>query len=410
MTRNDLIVLLAKRPGATSFSSLKIIKKVLGTKKIGHTGTLDSFAQGLLVCCAGGLTRLAGRITEFDKTYEAVIEFGSETDTLDPTGAVVKNAPLPSLFAFLNSLEKFQGKLNQIPPSFSAIKIGGARASDILRKGESVEIPSREIFVYGSELKEIQFEDSELKAFSCENSDADSRMESETDSPRKVKYARVEFRVSKGTYIRSLARDIGADCGSAAHLAGLLRTNVGAFSLRDAAFCEALAPFTIQSVVRGLEGGFASREVDMDFAEKEIVQKSQRMSPDLARACGFGTAVLKAARADDFFHGRPLRESFFASMQEVCAAEEAREDGGREADCGKYAVFLETSACDFCGVVRREGQSRAKFFYEFVLPFEVKRFVPNADTKAALDEYEEMKKNPSSYKRYESFDDVLDEA
>lgn len=365
--KKDLIVLLAKRPGVTSFSSLKIIKKVLGTKKIGHTGTLDSFAQGLLVCCVGGLTRLAGRITEFDKTYEAVIEFGSETDTLDPTGAVVKNAPFPSLFAFLNSLEKFHGKLNQIPPSFSAIKIGGERASDILRKGESVEIPSREIFVYGSELKEIQFEDGELKNFSCENSDGDSRLENENDFSRKIKYARVEFRVSKGTYIRSLARDIGEDCGSAAHLAGLLRTKVGAFSLRDAAFCETLAPFTIQSVVRGLEGGFALREVDLDFDEKEVLLKSQKMSGDLARACGFGTAILKASRADDFFYGRPLRENFFASLQDACGAEEAHEDGDCEADCEKYAVFLETDAGEFCGVVRRDWQSRAKFFYEFVV-------------------------------------------
>lgn len=365
--KKDLIVPLAKWPGVTSFSSLKIIKKVLGMKKIGHTGTLDSFAQGLLVCCVGGLTRLAGRITEFDKTYEAVIEFGSETDTLDPTGAVVKNAPLPSLFAFLNSLEKFRGKLNQIPPSFSAIKIGGARASDILRKGESVEIPSREIFVYGSELKEIQFEDGELKNFSCENSDADSRLEIENDFSRKIKYARVEFRVSKGTYIRSLARDIGEDCGSAAHLAGLLRTKVGAFSLRDAAFCETLAPFTIQSVVSELGNDFAARDIDMDFAAKEILQKSQRMSGDLARACGFGTAILKASRADDFFHGRPLRENFFASLQENSGAEEAREDGGRDSDCGKYAVFLETDAVEFCGVVRRDLQSRAKFFYEFVV-------------------------------------------
>ena len=365
--KKDLIVLLAKRPGATSFSSLKIIKKVLGTKKIGHTGTLDRFAQGLLVCCVGGLTRLAGRITEFDKTYEAVIEFGSETDTLDPTGAVVKNAPLPSLFAFLNSLEKFRGKLNQIPPSFSAIKIGGARASDILRKGESVEIPSREIFVHGSELKEIQFEDGELKNFSCENSDADSHLEIENDFSRKIEYARVEFRVSKGTYIRSLARDLGEDCGSAAHLVGLLRTKVGAFSLRDAAFCETLAPFTIQSVTCGLESGFAPRDVDMDFAEKEVLRKSQRMSGDLARACGFGTAILKASRADDFFHGRPLRENFFASLQDACGAEKAREDGGRDSDCEKYAVFLETDAGEFCGVVRRDWQSRAKFFYEFVV-------------------------------------------
>ena len=91
------------------------------------------------------------------------------------------------------------------------------------------------------------------------------------------------------------------------------------------------------------------------------------MSGDLARACGFGTAILKASRADDFFHGRPLRENFFASLQEVYGAEEARKGGGRDSDCEKYAVFLENDAGEFCGVVRRDGQSRAKFFYEFVV-------------------------------------------
>ena len=177
----------------------------------------------------------------------------------------------------------------------------------------------------------------------------------------------MEFRVSKGTYIRSLARDIGEDCGSAAHLAGLLRTKVGAFSLRDAAFCETLAPFTIQSVVSELESGFAPRDIDMDFAEKEVLRKSQKMSGDLARACGFGTAILKASRADDFFHGRPLRENFFTSLQDACGSEKEREDGGRDSDCEKYTVFLETDAGEFCGVVRRDWQSRAKFFYEFVV-------------------------------------------
>lgn len=356
----DVIVLLAKRPGVTSFSSLKIIKKVLGTKKIGHTGTLDSFAQGLLVCCSGALTHLAGRITEFDKVYEAVIEFGSETDTLDPTGSIVKTAPLPTFSDFLNSLEQFRGRLNQIPPAFSAIKIGGERASDILRKGERVEIPGRDICVYGSELKEIQFEDSELKTFSHGTSDGMSQCEIEAIAARNVRYARVEFSVSKGTYIRSLARDIGRECKSAAHLAGLLRTRVGAFSLRDAAFCETLAPFTIQSVVRGLANGCAMRDMDIGFAAEEILRKSRRMSPEVASACGFGIAILTEARANDFFHGRPITKSFFASLQETRPAETARAQGFEQ-----VAVFRAKSAPAFCGVVRKEG---ARFFYEFVIP------------------------------------------
>lgn len=360
----NLIVLLAKRPGVTSFSSLKIIKNVLGTKKIGHTGTLDSFAQGLLVCCVGGLTRLAGRITEFDKTYEVVIQFGSETDTLDPTGAVVKSAPLPTLSALLQSLEKFRGKLMQKPPAFSAIKIGGERASDITRKGKGVEIPAREIFVYGSQLKEIQFEDGELKTISSENFGDDFRIELKNDLARKIKYARVEFRVSKGTYIRSLARDIGADCESAAHLAGLLRTKVGAFSLGDAALCECLAPFTIQSIVRGIESGDISHDVDIDFATKEIFQKSQGMSPDLAGECGFGVAFLKAERADGFLHGRPLKEHFFISLQRNVHADCAAKGSGEadKSDCERYAVFAQNG--DFVGVVQK---ACGRFTYEFVM-------------------------------------------
>ena len=101
------IVLLAKQSGLTSYSSLNAVKKALGTSKVGHTGTLDSFAQGLLVVCVGNLTRLSSHITAFNKTYEAVIEFGKETDTLDPTGEVVRTAELPELQALLKAVENF---------------------------------------------------------------------------------------------------------------------------------------------------------------------------------------------------------------------------------------------------------------------------------------------------------------
>ena len=94
---NDGIVLLAKQPNQTSFYSLNSVKKALGTSKVGHTGTLDSFAQGLLVVCVGKMTKLAGNITEFDKSYEAVIKFGEETDTLEYTGKVIKKLVFPKL-------------------------------------------------------------------------------------------------------------------------------------------------------------------------------------------------------------------------------------------------------------------------------------------------------------------------
>ena len=127
----DGIVLLAKKTGLTSFTALNSVKKALNTTKVGHTGTLDSFAQGLLVVCCGRLTRLAGNITEFDKSYEAVIKFGEETDTLEYTGQIIRRAPLPSLEALEASVKKYTGKQLQAPPAFSALHANGKRASDL---------------------------------------------------------------------------------------------------------------------------------------------------------------------------------------------------------------------------------------------------------------------------------------
>src|SRR5574344_2987671 len=117
------IVLFAKCPGVTSFSSLFTIKHALDTSKVGHTGTLDSFASGLLVVCTGALTRLASRITEFSKTYDAVIEFGSETDTLEWTGKTVREAPLPPEHDVDSAVRHRKGGAMQSPPHVSPLDI-----------------------------------------------------------------------------------------------------------------------------------------------------------------------------------------------------------------------------------------------------------------------------------------------
>ena len=208
----DGIVLLAKKPGLTSFASLHSVKKALGTTKVGHTGTLDSFAQGLLVVCTGRLTKLAGNITEFDKSYSAVIKFGEETDTLEYTGQVIRTAPLPSLEALTNALQKFTGNILQAPPSFSALHVNGKRASDLAREGKTVELPPRPITVFQANI-----------------------IETKLSSEGFVEYCKIDFTVSKGTYIRCLARDIAKEAGSAGHLIGLYRTRVGNFDIKDAA-------------------------------------------------------------------------------------------------------------------------------------------------------------------------------
>ncbi len=304
------IILYDKKPGITSFSALGKIKKTLGTKKVGHTGTLDLFAQGLLVVCVGSLTRLAGLITAFDKEYEAQIIFGEQTDTLDPTGQVVKTAPLPTLGALKESLKKFTGKIMQRPPEFSAIKIGGKRASDLTRAGKEAVIPERPIEVY-----EAQLLDAELEAAASSNLGlADNR----ANDKALVKSARVRFLVSKGTYIRCLARDIGADLKSAGRLQTLKRTRVGNFSLLDAASEETLTAASLKP-----------------------------MTPGIAALCGMKSAALKAGAENDFYNGRPLRANLFAEPLEE----------------GTSAVFAQDGL--FVGAVTMAG-GRAK--YEYVVP------------------------------------------
>ena len=238
------IVLYAKQPGCTSFSSLFTIKKALNTTKVGHTGTLDSFAEGLLVVCVGNHTRLAGKITGFSKKYEAIIAFGTETDTLEYTGNPINQTNLPTLENLQKSLENFTGDILQAPPAFSAVHVDGKRASDLARDGKSFEIPKRPVTVFEAKILDVIFED---------------------ETNQTVKYAKIDFFVSKGTYIRCLARDIAKDCGSSAHLIGLLRTEVGSFKLEDAVGKSLLKDFTIENAIKNAEKYKNQRDEKFQF-------------------------------------------------------------------------------------------------------------------------------------------------
>ncbi len=349
------IVLFAKRPGLTSFSSLFSIKRALGTKKVGHTGTLDSFASGLLVVCSGSLTRLASYITSFHKTYDAVIEFGSETDTLEYTGKIVNTAPLPKKDDVLSAIEHYTGDILQTPPLFSALHINGERASDIARSGRSAEMPSRPVTVFASEAEEFLFEDGRVKA------------------------VRVRFSVSKGTYIRSLARDIGSYCKSAAHLAGLRRLSVGSFRLEDAAGFSSLAPFTIRSVYQTISDmqktQSASCKADAseytphsrEAEQSEVREKMQTMTARLAAECGFGTAYILSAYEDDFKHGRPLSPSMFEKGHYgLCAPSDVFSANGHCAAGGVGSIAVFGKHGNFLGMISRRGEDA--YSYAFVIP------------------------------------------
>lgn len=323
----DGIVLLAKQPGPTSFSSLHDVKRAFNTRKVGHTGTLDSFAQGLLVVCTGRLTRLSGYITQFNKTYKAVIKFGEETDTLEPEGNIIKKAPLPKKDLVINAINSFLGEQEQYPPSFSAIHVDGKRASDLVRNGEKVEIPPRKITVFKSRIID----------FDC--------------TPENfVKSVLVEFEVSKGTYIRSLARDIGKKANSAAHLLGLYRTQIGSFKVEDSAGYDFLKPFTIKNVYSQEKINFKQFKLD-EALQDEIRNKIKFVDKNFSKNCGFiNLDLVDNSACDDFKNGRPIRnKSYIQNLYEIPVDK-------------KCAVFFDNI---FAGLLDKD--STGKLRYDFVI-------------------------------------------
>lgn len=199
------MILLNKSAGLTSFQSLGVCKRSFGTKKVGHAGTLDKFAEGLLLVFINEATRLVPFFVGLDKTYEADILFGQETDTLDPAGVVVREAPIPSLAQIKAVLGEFKGSIQQIPPAYSAIHIDGKRAYERVLAGEILDLKSRQVEIY--ELEVLAWQAPLLS---------------------------IRVSCSSGTYIRSLARDIACAAGSAGSLLKLKRTRVGSFCLDDA--------------------------------------------------------------------------------------------------------------------------------------------------------------------------------
>lgn len=199
------ILLLNKSPGYTSFDSLNAVKKALGTRKVGHTGTLDKFASGLLVVLAGWALKLSPWFDRCDKQYEGVIRFGVETDTLDPEGVAVGEGEVPSREQLEQALTRFRGDIMQAPPAYSAIHIEGKRAYQLARSGAEVQMEKRPVTIHALELRSYE------PPLAC-----------------------VYVHCSKGTYIRSLARDIALAAGSRAHLASLERKRVAGFDLGGA--------------------------------------------------------------------------------------------------------------------------------------------------------------------------------
>ncbi|MGH7645670.1 MAG: tRNA pseudouridine(55) synthase TruB [Gemmatimonadales bacterium] len=207
---------MAKPAGPTSHDVVDVARRALGLERVGHLGTLDPFASGVLVLVVGRATRLAPWAAGWHKQYEGVIRLGRVTTTDDRTGETVAESPawrdLPA-DAVTGALERFRGTFDQRPPAYSAVQVGGERAYARARRRQPVDLAPRRVQVYALELVEL--------------------------APPDVRFRAT---VGGGTYLRSLAHDVGAVLGCGAHLAALVRTAVGPFRLDEAVPPEALSP------------------------------------------------------------------------------------------------------------------------------------------------------------------------
>ena len=205
----DGIINVYKEAGFTSHDVVAKLRGLLQQKKIGHTGTLDPMATGVLPVCCGKATKVCELLADKDKTYQAVCRLGIVTDTQDTTGKILEEVSVKDLGReqIFEAVESFRGASMQIPPMYSALKVGGRKLYELAREGVEVERKPREIFI--SDIKILQM-DIEEQIFS------------------------MEVTCSKGTYIRTLCHDIGQKLGVGAAMENLVRTRVGNFQIADA--------------------------------------------------------------------------------------------------------------------------------------------------------------------------------
>lgn len=212
------VILIDKHEGVTSYRIIQILRKMFNTKKVGHTGTLDPMATGVLPVLLGRAVKAADFLLSEDKEYEATLRLGITTDTEDTTGEILSSSDdIPDESAVIAAVHSFVGDYDQVPPMYSALKVGGRKLVDIAREGGSVEREARRVRIHRIECEKISRTDYFLRV-AC----------------------------SKGTYIRTLCADIGASLGCGGAMASLRRTKAGAFDIARAYTIEALEGMTYE--------------------------------------------------------------------------------------------------------------------------------------------------------------------
>lgn len=231
-----------KESGLTSHDVVFKLRKILKTKKIGHTGTLDPEVSGVLPVCIGTATRVSDYVMDMGKSYNATITLGESTTTEDQTGEVIDKIDVQANAININEvdavLKQFEGIIEQVPPMYSSVKVKGKKLYEYARKGETVERPVRKVNIDSiARTSELQFEDGKC-------------------------HFNIEVKCGKGTYIRTLATDIGKQLGYPAHMSLLTRINSGGFDIKDSITLDQISQLheqdTLQSHLFPLEYGLKS--------------------------------------------------------------------------------------------------------------------------------------------------------
>ena len=254
----DGVIIINKQKNFTSHDVVNVIRKKLNTKKVGHTGTLDPNATGVLPILVGKATKISKYLIEHDKTYIATIKLGEKTDTGDNEGQVIEEKLVPTDLKkedINNVLQSFLGKQKQVPPIYSAIKINGKKLYEYAREGKEVNLEAREIEIYKIQL--LEYKNSKIK---------------------------FEVECSKGTYIRTLCEDIAKKLGTVGYMEELQRTKVNNFKIGDSVLLDDITLENVEEDLIKIEEVFKEKDkIELDNKKLELFLNGVKLTYDLPK-------------------------------------------------------------------------------------------------------------------------------
>lgn len=289
-------IILDKPVGLGSTQAVGAVKRVcreagLGKVKVGHGGTLDPLASGVLPIALGEATKLCGRMLDASKVYDFTIAFGTETAGLDAEGEVVATSEVRATLAEIEAvLPRFTGPIEQVPPAYSAIKVDGQRAYDLARKGEAVEMKARSVTIHS-----LRHAGLDPASMPTDEEWTPDQVRGDEGGEGGLRSITLTAHVSKGTYIRSLARDIAHAVGSVGHVTMLRRTRAGPFALEQAISLDKLNAFG---------QGAAQSEIFLPLEAGLVDIPALNLSPEAAGAIRQGRVWTGGSTEDGLYWGR----------------------------------------------------------------------------------------------------------